>query len=131
MDNKASQVIRTGLSDIWLGDDGIIRSIVIPGGVGTLETAKEAVVAYRKLGKGIARPVFMDGRNIKSVDRPSRVYAASEEASSVISALAVLIESPLSRMLSNFFLKVSKPSYPTQLFTSEVKAMEWLRQFVE
>ena len=131
MDNKASEVIRTGLSDIWLGDDGIIRSIIMPGGVGTLETAKEAVVAYRKLGKRIARPVFMDGRKIKSVDRPSRVYAASEEASSVIRALGVLVASLYSRMLGNFFLKVSKPPYPTRLFTSEAEAMEWLRTFVE
>ena len=49
----------------------------------------------------------------------------------LVSAFVVLIDSPISRMLSNFFLRVNKPSYPARLFTSEDKTIEWLTTFIE
>ncbi len=47
-----------------------------------------------------------------------------------ITAIAMLINSPGSRIIGNFFLGINKPSVPTKLFNEKNKAIEWLKQFV-
>jgi hypothetical protein len=42
--------------------------------------------------------------------------------------MAVLVGDPLSRMLGNFFLRVSRPAYPTRIFTDEAAARRWLAE---
>ncbi len=39
--------------------------------------------------------------------------------------------SPISSMIGNFFIRISKPLVPTKIFTDEAKAKEWLKQFVK
>jgi hypothetical protein len=43
------------------------------------------------------------------------------------SVLALLVESSfLGRMIGNVYLRVARPGIPTQLFTDESRALEWL-----
>jgi len=42
--------------------------------------------------------------------------------------VALLIASPLSRVLGNFYLRINRPETPTRLFSSEEEAGAWLRQ---
>lgn len=62
------------------------------------------------------------------MDKEARDYLnqISEEAGTVCSA--VVIKSSFAKMLANLFLQISKPSYPTKIFTEEEKAVEWIRQ---
>jgi hypothetical protein len=48
----------------------------------------------------------------------------------VESAAALLIGSPLTRAIGNFFMGLNKPLIPTRLFTSETEALAWLKGFV-
>ena len=109
-----------------------MRSTVhVPNAAITLAESKETLAAYQKVSQGQPRPLLTDIRNVKSVDRASRVYAADQEFSSTVSAAAILVASPVSRMVGNFFLGVNRPPYPTRLFTSEAKAIEWLKEFLD
>ena len=132
MENEV--VVTTRIAKIWLGEDGIVRSVPCAKVVTlvlTLADAKETFSAILKVSKGRKRPYLSDIRKIKSVDRESREYFASEEVANAISAIAMLIGSPVSRIIGNFFLGLNKPSYPIKLFTSESEAIEWLRRFIE
>ena len=132
MNGETSEVIGLRVAKVWLGADGILRyTVVLPNAEITLEDVKEIVVAYRKINRGSVRPVLNDIRNVKSVNRAARVYVTSQEAAGLVSATALLVASPVSRMVGNFFLRVNKPPYPTKLFTSEAKAIEWLKGFIE
>jgi len=64
------------------------------------------------------------------MDREARRYFAGEETAKVESAAALLIESPLSKAIGNFFMGLNKPIVPTRLFTSEAEALAWLKGFV-
>ncbi len=42
----------------------------------------------------------------------------------------MLIKSPVSKIVGNFYIQFSKPTIPTRLFTEEKKAIAWLTQFI-
>ena len=44
---------------------------------------------------------------------------------------AVLVGHPVSRVLGNFFLGISRPAYPTRLFTDPAAAIGWLKSLRE
>ena len=132
MNDEVNAVIEVRLGQVWLGEDGILRAIsTLPNAEMKLEDAKEAVEAYRQAGQGKPRPLFSDSRKIKTLDRESRVYSASKEVARVITAAAIMIDSPVGRVIGNFFLRVNKPRYPCRLFTSEDEALKWLKTFIE
>jgi hypothetical protein len=129
---NSSDIITTRTSKTRLGDDGIIRSAMLPGAEDNLETAKENVSAGIKVSRGEKRPLLLDISNIKSMDRDARIYYAnSEKREGAEKAVALLIKSPLSRMIGNLFLGLNKSTLPTRLFTDENKALEWLKNFLD
>ncbi len=48
----------------------------------------------------------------------------------MVSAVALIVDTPLSRILGTFFLSVNKPPYPVRMFDDEESAVAWLRAFV-
>ena len=116
---------------IWL-EEGILHSVVhLPSADYTLEDIRSDFTLYREAAGGQKRPLFIDIRKVKSADREARNFGASAEAAQVISAQAILIDSAVTKMIGNFFLNVSKPPFPTRMFTDQDEALDWLRQYVE
>ena len=128
MKNRDS-VLETPTLKKWIDDDGIVHAVIPPGTrLGRVELERDMAASDELFGV-FAAPVLTDARGLVKVDREARKYSASER-SDLICALAVLVESPLSKVLANFFYKVNAPPYPTRVFTSESEALEWLRAFV-
>ena len=48
----------------------------------------------------------------------------------VSAAVALLIGSPMSRVIGNFYLGFNRPQTPTRLFTDTDEAEAWLRTFL-
>jgi hypothetical protein len=63
-----------------------------------------------------------------SSDRGAREVGAGPEVMAITSHMAVLVGNPMSRIIGNFFLRVTRPAYPTRLFTDEASARRWLRE---
>lgn len=91
-----------------------------------LEHAIEMVSIRKKATNNVPRLVIMDGTNIINVSKEARDYLSSEEATEGIIAGAFIVDSPLTKILGNFFLKISKPNKPSKLFTNREEAIEWL-----
>jgi len=122
--------IETRTSKIILSEDGFIRYISLPGAEVTLKDAKEYVNIQTELTKGEKLLNLSDLREVKSIDREARDYLAGEEATNITAACALLVGSPLSKVISNIFLALNKPGYPTKIFLSEESAIAWLKGFV-
>ena len=120
-------MLRTGR--IWLEEDGIVRATYFPKAEETLAEAKEHIAAVVKVSRGNKYPVLVDCRKLKSITREAREYYAGKETANAVSAMAVLMGSPVSRTLGNFFMRLNKPISPTRLFTSETEAIKWLKGF--
>jgi hypothetical protein len=115
---------------IWLEDDGIVRVKVKPNIRIDLQNAQLTIRAVSEVCGGKRCPALVDLRGLVAMEREARLYFAGEETAKVESAAALLIESPLSRAIGNFFMGLNKPIIPTRLFTSEAEALAWLKDFV-
>ena len=118
--------LRTGT--FWK-EDGILRGECFEGAEENLEDAKEQIVVQRKMIDDRPLPFLMDIRRVKSLSREARAYFAGAESAEVFRATALLVSSPLSRAVGNFFLGLNRPQMPTRLFTNDEDAMAWLRSF--
>ena len=127
----AHEVIETRSGRIWSGEDGIIREIANPNTEETLDDAKENVRAVLTLADRKKHHIMVDLRKAKFIDRKAREYYESErEHTGVVSARALLVASPASRVIALSFLGFKKPVVLTRVFTSESQAIEWLKGYL-
>jgi hypothetical protein len=106
-----------------LVDEWLVRIDWQPGTELTVDDAREVGDALDVVTGGRALPVLSDGRPIRAVSRHARVVFREFQSS----AVATLVDSPLSRTLANFFIALSRPEYPIKLFDDEAAALVWLR----
>ena len=125
-----NDIITTKVAKIWMGEDNIIRIFYFQNVDITLQDAKEILEISMKLNRGKQYPMLIDARQVKSISPKARKYNSGQEASTVYTVAAVLIGSPVSRMIANFVLKFNKPLMPTKLFTDENQAIVWLKGFL-
>src|SRR6185436_5671932 len=110
----ASEVITTRVAKIWLREDGVIHQVSLPGIKVQLADAKENVAAITQLAAEKRRPVLMDIRASLGIEREARAYYSSLRS---ITARALLVGSPVTQLMANFFIRINKPVIPTRLFT--------------
>lgn len=121
-----SQAIETRECRFELDPRGFVRASMRPGAEMTLSDAKEAIEATHRVSLGRRLPVLVDSRFLRSQSRDAREYFVGEEAEKVCSAVAILVGSPVSRVIGNFFLRNHTHRTSTRLFDDEVSAVEWL-----
>ncbi len=123
-DDVPADAVRTRTCALWF--DGVVRGRFHPGVEVELADAVENVAATARLTGGRAMPALIDLRALRAQSAEARAYLAGPEATQVANAVALLISSPLSRMLGNFYLGFNRPEVPTRLFTAEGEARTWL-----
>ena len=123
-------VVETRVQLIRLGADGILRAKSKPNAEITLDDAKEAISEIAMICGGIARPILVNLAGTKSLSRDARNYFAGPETAKTESAAALLVTSPITRAIGNFFIGLNKSTVPSRLFTSEQEALDWLQQFL-
>lgn len=127
MDHDAG-VITQPKFRMWLRPDGVVQLSWAPRVTMVLEDAIAATVAMAQLTGGRQSPLLVDVREVGPQDRAARNEFVRR--GDLVSAVALMVGNPLSRMMGNFFLAVSKPMAPTRLFDDEATALTWLREFV-
>lgn len=123
--------IESEYSQTW-SEDGVVFQIISPKVKKiTLEIAKQ-LVEDRNYAKGNFNfdvPVFVQVNNATSVDSEASNYYKTKEPFKGIKCIAMLVDNYASRLVGNLIFTVKKPFVPTSLFTSQKKAMEWLKNF--
>ncbi len=125
-----SEKILTRTSELWVREDGITQVVDLPNFIKTVEDAKETMAATAQLNLGKPVPVLVDIRAGLGADRETRAYYASKEILATTRALALLVESRLTRLMANLFISINRPAVPTRLFTSEDEAVAWLKTYL-
>jgi hypothetical protein len=95
----------------------------------SLADAREHLDLMRELTQGRPVRVMVDLRQVRSQQREARALYGSEESCLYTACCALLVASPLSRVVGSFFLGLNRPLYPTRLFSSEPEARDWLAGF--
>lgn len=91
-----------------------------------LDDAKQNVAVIYEIGGKQRNRVLVDMRGVRSQTREARQYFAGPEAERATLAVALLVSSPVSRVLANVFLRLMPQRWPTVMFNDEVPAIAWL-----
>jgi hypothetical protein len=112
--------------DARLRPDGVLQISWRPGFTIDAELARAAVAAGEEIAGGTPRRLLVDMRISGQMDRDARaLFSAPSEWAD---AVALWVQSPMSKVIANFFLGLQKPSSPTRLFTEESEALAWLME---
>ena len=94
----------------------------------SLADAQENLALAVSETRGTRRPLLIDIRTAQPLDADARHHYSGQTLVERFSALALLVEaSPFGRMFGNVYLRVARPGIPTQLFSDEARAVEWLK----
>ena len=121
--------ILTQTGEVWLGEDGIIRIEIRNPREHTLGDAIENVDAVRRAGGGVRRPLMSRIAAPGPMTSEARAYYASPDAARAITALAMVTNSVLGRIVANLLMGLNGTQIPMRLFGSEDAGLHWLRNF--
>jgi hypothetical protein len=127
VNNESAEVINPKF-EIRVRSDGIVQIVWAPAAVMSYEDAIAATDAMTKLTGGKRCALLVDAHDAGPQDRAARSEFARR--GDLVSAVALLGATPLSRMTGNFFIAVSRPMAPTKLFNDESAALAWLKEFM-
>lgn len=108
--------------------EGILHIIYHQGVSVDLNASVQIVKDRLLLHEGLFLPVLCDIRGIKDINKSARAYLAME-GSTLIKAVAVIVEPPVSKMLSEFYIRTSNPPIPTKSFQHIEDALSFLKSF--
>ncbi len=115
-------------ADFYLAPPDYLLVVPRPGFVDTPQFALEKsdfLNAYaRSTGKTYGLAIVM--ANILTQDPETRRVYQTQTSNGLYFGLAMVVDSALSRALATFFLGLSRPAIPTQIFGSIEKCLEWL-----
>ena len=119
--------VTTRVMRTWLGEDGILRTVILPGYEIDAKAAEEIWKVHQEILGSRALYSFVDARRLSFASCEARAVVRRRQRQRDIRALAVVVGSPVSRLIGSFFLKLDKPVFPTRLFTDEADAIAWLK----
>ena len=128
---KELKVETTTQNLYWDGENEIVWCELLEN-QSTVEVAKENVDAQERLRDDLKKAktrVLIDMTSVTQISKEARDYFANERTASIQRATALLIGSPVSRVIGNFFMGLNKPVSPTRLFTDPRRAIQWLHTF--
>lgn len=114
----------------WMGEDGICRTRTKPQAEITLKEAIENSLAVTSFYKDKKFPLLVDARDVRSMAKEARKHFSTNGRDTRINSMAIMVKSPLSSIIGNFFIGLNKPEVPARLFDDEYAAVEWLKKYV-
>lgn len=117
----------TRMCTFRLDADGIVIATIKPGAKLELVDAMDAVATTGAIAGGGRRLVIVDMRGVVSESKEARSYFAGPELARFAAAVALVVESPVSRMIANFFLRIGTQHTPTRVFDDSIAARAWLQ----
>jgi hypothetical protein len=112
-------------------DNGILRVRIRDGAHQRPSDARENLEVALRATAGRRRPILVDITRCLPLDAETRHEYSGQRLVDGFTALAIVIEaSPLGRMIGNIYLRIARPGIPTQLFTTDAHAVEWLQEYL-
>jgi len=116
-----------GVANFWLDEEGIVRGECVESADLTLENTEEMLRSFVAIRKGV-HPLLMNVARVRSVSRDARRLLASPETGALVHGVAVVVATPVSRVIGNLYLTLNQPTVPTRLFDTQDEGLAWLRE---
>lgn len=122
--------ILTPKEHMTLLDSGILSCVVADGAYLELEDGQDILNGVLDIFNGKKLPVLVDMRKAKGASTACRKLFQGKEIAKYQSACALIVDSPFTNLLGNFFLGLNKTEFPTRLFSDSDKAQDWLKSYL-
>jgi hypothetical protein len=86
----------------------------------------EIFVAFDRLGVIAPTALVADIRTLRGVSLGVRTHMSSDRAGRYLARVALVADSPLTRTIGNFFMRLNRPPFPVRIFDAEDDALRWL-----
>lgn len=127
------QKIDFGTSIIWFDQDGVMYSkpkAETSEREYSREESLKQMEEFKKLtGHQKVCMILESNSNSKPPKKEDRDFIA-EQLNEVTKAMAIISNSPLSRMVANLFFGFKPPAYPVKFFSNEIEAKNWIKQYL-
>lgn len=110
-------------------NERLLHMTILEGAEIELENAIENYEAAHTLTGNTKHLLLVDAKATVYISKEARTYSAELKPNSPI-AMAVIVTSTANRLIGNFYINFNKPKVPTKLFSTEDKAVEWLKSFL-
>lgn len=107
--------------------DGVLFATYKAGLKLTLTDVKNIVEERLILLNGKQLPVLIIDSGVISMDKSARDFLSSEEGISGLKSAAIIENSIFSKMLINFFLRLTNPKIQVKAFGNQEEALTWLK----
>lgn len=111
-----------------ISEESILYIDCFPNTVMTITEGKESTSIGLDMVKGQPLPLLCDLTNVVKMTQECRQHFAGVEHSKLFTNCALIVTSPISRIIGNFFLGANRPIKPTRLFTSKEVGVKWLKE---
>ena len=128
MDFKVIEERRNNKIIFKISDDNILFTSCVPNTEMTIEDGKESTRISAEMVKYEPRPLLCDLTNVVRMTKECRKHFAGVDHAKTFNKAALIVTSPISRLIGNFFLGLNKPLKPTRLFNSNEEGLKWLRE---
>jgi hypothetical protein len=115
--------VKTRVSTITLREDGVVHVNCLAGVEFCEADAHETLAKIDQLTGDRPAVHCVDLSQIKSMERACRSVFANGKNTQ---AAALIVATPLSRVIGNFFLGLTKTRFPLRLFSEVEPAIAWL-----
>ncbi len=121
-----TQVVETKTAWFWL-DDGVALHVIRPGARLELVDAQHNFTAMVEMTGHQRVPLVADLSQMAAASREVRQYNSGADAATAVTALAMIVGSPVSRMIGNFYMSLYRPAFPARLFSDAAQAVQWAK----
>lgn len=115
---------------IWLREDGLLQCRILDGAALDVDAVQAALSAFARLTGGRRLPVLIDVVAYANASIEARRLGAGSEMARHVSAIGIVVRSPVMRVVATFFTRVARPAVPCKVFLGEGDARAWLGGFL-
>lgn len=121
----SERVVNVHTDVFWVSDGILGIHIKGPCSIDTKDT-DEIFVAFDRLGVIAPTALVADIRTLRGVSLGVRTHMSSDRAGRYLARVALVADSPLTRTIGNFFMRLNRPPFPVRIFDAEDDALRWL-----
>lgn len=118
------RVVHAGIGPIWR--EGTLTLVQCLGPGAARGVVKELFDVTHTLNGEQPGWLLIDIRRLTSSDALSREHAVSATVGERVAAMALVVASPVTRVIGSFFIRINQPPYPVALFSDVETARAWL-----
>jgi hypothetical protein len=111
---------------VGLRTDGILVYQPRPGADVSYDFAAQVLELGLQIANGRARPTLVLMQDLARIDREARTFFASDAYLRLTAQTALVVSSPVSRVIGNFLIGINRLKFPCRVFDDQERAVAWL-----